>query len=69
MRKTDIAEKAFLAFSHHRPDGFLNNAVLQKNPGQKWDVLPDDGVLQGNAGGGDHYWLGTGRPVRGKLLQ
>ncbi len=56
-----VADKAFLSLADHRPDGFLNNMVFQKNPGQEWDIFPDDSVLQGNAGGGDHHRLGTGR--------
>ena len=56
-----VAYKEFLSLADHRTDGFLNNMVFQKNPGQKWDIFPDDSVLQGYAGGGDHYRLETGR--------
>ena len=69
LGKANVTDKAFLALSHHRPDGLLNDAVLQKNPGQKWNVFPDDSVLQGNAGGGNHHRLGTGRSMGRKLFQ
>ena len=28
LGKTNVADKSFLAFSHHRPDGLLNDVVL-----------------------------------------
>ena len=34
-----VADKAFLSLADHRPDGFLNNMVFQKNPGQEWDIF------------------------------
>ena len=48
-----VADIVGLALAGHRPEGAGNHPICHKNSGKERQVLPLDGVLEGNAGGGD----------------
>ena len=52
-----VADKAFLAFSHHCTEGLADDASRQQGGRQKWQIFLNDGRLQGHAAGGNHHRL------------
>ena len=50
-----VADKAFLAFSHHSTQRLADDAARQQGGRQKWQIFLNDGRLQGHAAGGNHH--------------
>lgn len=48
-----VADVVGFALADHRPEGAGDHTVRHENSGQEGQVFPLDGVLEGNAGGGN----------------
>ncbi len=63
LGETDIADKALFAFADHAAQRLLYDVPLQQHGGKERQILLEDGILQGDAGGGYGDGLRCALPV------